>query len=179
MIISILCIGFVGFSQSTVELSVSTTTATEVAGTIVVVTVTASAISSNAETVSLNVTGSNISPSDYTLSNTSIIISAGMTTGNVTFVVNDDAVVESLESAILTLSNPSSGIVLGSTISQMVHIEDNDIFNTATLYNGSHIKNNSLITVQGKPISNSGTISGTGTFQGAFINNGVFSPGNN
>lgn len=171
-------------SSNEVNLSVSSTSAAE--GDISAITVTAiasAAVTAN-ETVTLTVTGSNITTVDYTLNtmiqNTiTITIPNGMTMGTATFSVNDDTAMESLETAVLTISNPSAGLILGTTTSQMIHIEDNDIVNTATLYNRSYLKNNSLITVQGKPYINSGTVDGKGAFIGSFINNGTLSPGNN
>ncbi|MCA2719587.1 choice-of-anchor U domain-containing protein, partial [Microcystis sp. M169S2] len=50
----------------------------------------------------------------------------GQTTGTVTFTIVDDALVEGTETATLTLTNPSSGLILGSTISQAITLTDND-----------------------------------------------------
>ncbi|MBK7787865.1 MAG: hypothetical protein IPJ54_04690 [Saprospiraceae bacterium] len=166
-------------AQTAVNLNVTNVLGTEAAMTVVTVTVTASAAVVGNQTVDLSVMGSNISPSDYSLSSTSITLLDGMTSGSVSFTINDDGVMESLETAVLTISNPSSGIILGTTTSQLVHIEDNDIVNTATLYNKGYMKNNALVKVQGKPMVNTGTIKGTGTFDAAYVNTGVLSPGNN
>ncbi len=55
-----------------------------------------------------------------------ITILDGQTTGTVAFTVVDDALIEGMETAILTISNPSAGIILGLTTSQNVTITDND-----------------------------------------------------
>lgn len=110
----------------TVNLSVSSTTGSEAAATVITVTATASSAVTGDQTVSLAVTGTNITAGDYNLSNTTITILNGASTGSVTFTVVDDAVVESLETAVLTISNPSAGIVLGSPLSHNIDITDND-----------------------------------------------------
>jgi hypothetical protein len=84
---------------------------------------------SSSETVSLAVTGTNITAGDYTLSNTTITIPSGASSGSVTFTVVDDVASEGTETATLTISNPSQGLLIGSTISQNIVISDND--NTA------------------------------------------------
>lgn len=171
-------------SPNEVNLSVSSTSVAEGDMSVITVTAIASAAVTANETVTLTVTGSNITTVDYTLNtmiqNTvTITIPNGMTMGTATFSVFDDTVIESLETAVLTISNPSAGLLLGTTTSRMIHIEDNDIVNTATLYNRAYLKNNGLITVQGKPYINTGKVDGKGTFIGSFVNNGGLSPGNN
>lgn len=167
------------FTQTTVDISVSQSTGTESGMTLINVTATSSAPVSGNQTVNINVTGSNITPLDYAISDNTITIPNGMTNGTVTFTVNNDATIESLETAVISLNNPSAGLTLGTTPTAMIHIEDNDIVNTATLYNRAYLKNNSLITVQGKPYSSSGTTTGSGALNASFINNGIMSPGNN
>ncbi len=110
----------------TVNLSVSTNVGSEAAATAVTVTATASSPVSGNQTVSLSVSGTNITAGDYTLSNATITIPSGTTTGNVTFTVVDDVIVEATETAILTISSPSSGIMLGSPVTQNISIVDND-----------------------------------------------------
>lgn len=110
-----------------VNLSVNTNAGTEAGTTVVTVTATASAAVSGDQTVSLGVSGTNITAGDYSLSNTTITILNGNTTGSVTFTIVDDAVVEGTETATLTISNPSSGILLGTTLTQDITITDNDI----------------------------------------------------
>lgn len=110
----------------TVNLSVSTNSASEASQTAVTVTATASSSVSGSQTVSLGVSGTGITAGDYTLSNATITIPDGQTTGSVTFTVVDDDVYEVPEIAALTISNPSAGITLGSTVSQNITITDND-----------------------------------------------------
>ncbi|MBD2161963.1 hypothetical protein H6F46_14800 [Limnothrix sp. FACHB-1083] len=110
----------------TVNLSVSPASGSEAAATAITVTATASAAVSGAQTVTLGVTGTGITTGDYNLSNTTITIPNGATTGSVTFTVFDDALVEGTETATLTISGPSSGIQLGSTTTANVTITDND-----------------------------------------------------
>jgi Lamin Tail Domain/Secretion system C-terminal sorting domain len=114
-------------TSSKVNLSVSTNTASETAATVVTVTATASAPVSGAQTVVLSVAGTGITAGDYTLSNTTITIPNGATTGSVTFTVVDDNVVEGLEVATLSIGTPSAGITLGATTSQNISIKDNDV----------------------------------------------------
>ncbi|BBD68588.1 putative outer membrane adhesin [Nostoc commune NIES-4072] len=110
----------------TVNLSLSTTAGLEANTTAIIVTATASSAVSSNQTVNLGVTGTGITTSDYNLSNSIITIPSGQTAGSVIFSVVDDAVVEGTETATLTISNPSSGITLGTT-SQNITIADNDI----------------------------------------------------
>ncbi|ESS71426.1 extracellular nuclease [Methyloglobulus morosus KoM1] len=111
----------------TVNLSVSANTGSEAAATAVTVTVTASAAVVGDQTVTLAVSGTDITTGDYTLSNTVITIPNGSTTGSVTFTVVDDALVEVTETASLTISDPTAGISLGTTTAQTIAITDNDI----------------------------------------------------
>lgn len=114
-------------STLAVNLSVSVNTGSETAQTSITVTATASSSVSGDQTVQLGVSGTNITAGDFTLSNNTITILSGQTTGSVIFTVVDDAVVESLETALLTIANPSSGIVLGTTTTQNIDITDNDV----------------------------------------------------
>ncbi|MFZ4640570.1 MAG: ExeM/NucH family extracellular endonuclease, partial [Nodosilinea sp.] len=111
----------------TVNLSVSSNAGTEAGTTVITVTATASSTVSSDQTVNLAVTGTGITTGDYTLNNSTITIPSGATVGSVTFTVVDDALVEGIETAILTISNPTSGITLGSTTTQNIAIADNDI----------------------------------------------------
>lgn len=113
-------------SKPSVSLSVSTNAGSEVGTTAVTVTATADMAVNGDQTINLGVTGTNITAGDYTLNNSVITILNGQTTGSVTFTVVDDALVEGSEIATLTISNPSSGIVLGTTVAQSVTITDND-----------------------------------------------------
>ncbi|MDZ8221411.1 MULTISPECIES: Ig-like domain-containing protein [unclassified Nostoc] len=116
-----------GAATPTVNLSVSPNAGSEAGKTAITVTATTSSAVSSNQTVNLAVTGTNITPEDYNLSDTIITIPSGSTTGFVTFTVVDDALVEGTETATLTISNPSSGISLGSTTTQNITITDNDV----------------------------------------------------
>lgn len=111
---------------NTVSLGVSSTSASEAAETVITVTVTATQAVVVDETVTLTVTGS-VGPADYELSNTTVTIPAGQTSGSVTFKVLNDTLEEGSESAVLTISGPSSGIVLGGTVEQTIVIADDDV----------------------------------------------------
>ena len=129
-----------------VNLSVSSNTGTEAAQTLITVTATASQAVSGNQTVNLGVSGSGITGTDFNLSNSTITIPGGQTEGSVTFTVQDDALVEGSETANLTISNPSSGLVLGTTVSQNIVITDND--NAAvTITDVSGSENGGTITV--------------------------------
>jgi predicted extracellular nuclease len=106
------------------------------------------------QTVSLGVSGTNITASDYTLSNPTIPIPSGQTTGSVTFTVVDDTQVEGPETARLTISNPSAGISLGSTTFQEIAIADNDASLLPTV----------TIAATDANAAESGTTVNTGTF---------------
>lgn len=125
-------------STPSVNLSVSSNTGTEAGTTAITVTATASQPVTGDQTVSLGVSGTNITAGDYTLSSTTITIPNGATTGSVTFTVVDDAAVEGTETAVLTISNPSAGITIGSPASQNITITDNDAPPTVSVTAGSN-----------------------------------------
>ncbi len=116
-----------------VNLSVSTNAADEATSTVVTVTATADGAVSGAQTVSVAANGTNITAGDYNFSSTTITIPDGQATGSVTFTVSDDSVYEGTETATLTISNPSSGIVLGTTQQQNVSLADNDTAPTLSI----------------------------------------------
>ncbi|MFN7674362.1 SdiA-regulated domain-containing protein, partial [Flavobacterium sp.] len=120
-------------ANPTVALSVNSNTGSEAGTTLITITATASSAVSGDQTVSLGVSGTNITAGDYTLSNSTITILNGQTTGSVTFTVTDDALVESTETATLTISSPSAGITLGTTTTQNIAITDNDSASTIDL----------------------------------------------
>ncbi len=109
-----------------VNLTVSSNLVSEAGSTAITVTATASEPVSGNQTVSVGVSGTDITAGDYTLSNTTITILSGETTGTATFTIVDDALVEGNETAILTISNPSAGILIGSN-TQNISITDNDM----------------------------------------------------
>jgi Calx-beta domain len=124
---SIDSLGFVTpFVAPPVNLSVSANAGTEAGTTAITVTATTANAVRGDQTVSLGVTGTNITAGDYTLSNSTITIPNGQTTGSVTFTVVDDNLTETTETATLTISSPSTGIVLGTTTTQGITITDND-----------------------------------------------------
>lgn len=122
-----------GLKAQTVDLSLDTNTGTEAFATAITVTATASVAVSGDQTVDVAVTGTNITGGDYTLSGTTITIPDGATTGSVTLTITDDAVYEGLETATITISNPSTGITLGTTTSDDVDITDNESLPDVTL----------------------------------------------
>lgn len=115
-----------GPTLPTITLSVNPASASEADQTIVTVTATSSVPVTGDQTVSLSVTGTGIMTSDYTLSAPTITILSGQTSGTTTFTITDDLDDEGNETAVLTISNPSSGITLGSPVSQNITITDND-----------------------------------------------------
>ncbi len=115
-----------------VNLSVSATSGTESGQTQITVTATAAFAVSGDQTVNLVVTGTGITTGDYSLTDADtavgiqIKILNGATTGTVTFTIVDDLSVEGAETATLTISTPSEGLALGTTLSQNITITDND-----------------------------------------------------
>ncbi|HEY9763220.1 MAG TPA: choice-of-anchor I family protein [Trichocoleus sp.] len=117
----------IGSVTPTVNVSVSSNAGTEAGQTVITVTAIASSAVTGDQTLALGVSGTNINASDYSLSSATITIPAGQTSGSVTFSVVDDALVEGTETAVLAISNPSTGIVLGNTTTQNIVITDNDV----------------------------------------------------
>ena len=109
-----------------VSLSVSSNTGSEAGSTIVTVTANASDPVIGNQTVDLAISGTGITTSDYNLSNSTVTLLNGQTTGSVTFTVVNDTLIEPTETATLTLTNPSSGLVLGSTRSQNIILINDD-----------------------------------------------------
>ncbi|MCT4610093.1 MAG: Ig-like domain-containing protein, partial [Pelagimonas sp.] len=110
--------------QPAANLFVSANTGSEAGATLITVTVTSNAPVAGDQTVDLAVTG--VQAGDFILSDTTITILDGQTTGTATFTVVDDSVFDGPETAVLTLSNPSAGLSLGTTTSQSITITDND-----------------------------------------------------
>ena len=113
-------------AAATVSLSLSSNSGSEAGQTVITVTATAASAVAGNQTVALAVTGSGITAGDYSLSNSTITIASGSTSGSVTFTVVDDALIEATETATLTISSPSSGLTLGSPLSQTITLTDND-----------------------------------------------------
>src|SRR5262249_40973307 len=95
-----------------VTLTVSGHEAAEGSAATITVTAPASAPVTGAQTVAVDVTGAGITASDYMLSSATITIPNGSLSGSVTFTVQDDAAIEGNEVAVLTLVNPSAGLVI-------------------------------------------------------------------
>jgi predicted extracellular nuclease/2',3'-cyclic-nucleotide 2'-phosphodiesterase (5'-nucleotidase family)/Ca2+-binding RTX toxin-like protein len=110
-----------------VNLSVSASAGTEAGTTVITVTASASGAVTGDQTVNLAVTGTGVDSGDYNLTANTITILNGATTGSVTFTIVDDVLAEGPETAVLTISNPSSGIALGSTTVLNITIADNDV----------------------------------------------------
>jgi hypothetical protein len=114
-------------SNPSVSISATASTSSETSATVITITATASsAVSGGNQTVDLAVTGAGITAGDYTLTNTTITILDGATTGTVTFTIVDDAVGEGTETAVLTISNPSFGIEIGVPSVVNISITDNE-----------------------------------------------------
>jgi CSLREA domain-containing protein len=146
-----------GVCQPVVNLSVNTNAGSEAGATVVTVTATASDPVVGNQTVSLGVSGTNITAGDYTLSNSTITIPNGGTTGSVTFTVVDDAVNEGTETATLTISAPSSGIALGATTTQNVTITDNDTAPTFAIGDVTQVETDSGTTTFNFQVTKTGT----------------------
>lgn len=111
-----------------VSLSFSSNTGSEAAGSQITITATASSAVTANETVDLNVYGANITSGDYSLSNSTISIANGQTTGSVTLTVTDDALNELPEQLIVGIQNLSSGLSIGTPSTDTLTITDNDQF---------------------------------------------------
>ncbi|BAQ65620.1 S-layer family protein [Geminocystis sp. NIES-3709] len=128
-------IGTIAENDFPVDLSVSSNTGSEVGTTVITVTATTPEAVLGDQTVNLSVSGTNITGSDYILSNNIITILNGQTNGSVTFTIQNDSIVEGTETAVISISNVSntgsSGLLLGTTTSQNINITDNQapIFN--------------------------------------------------
>jgi Domain of unknown function (DUF4347)/FG-GAP-like repeat/Calx-beta domain len=110
-----------------VNLSISPSTGTEAGRTAITVTATASQAVVRDQTLNVALSGTGIAASDFTGTiPTQIAIPNGQTTGSFTVNINDDVEIEGSETATFTISNPSSGIVLGDTTTGNVAIADND-----------------------------------------------------
>ncbi len=112
-----------------VNLTASTNTASEAGTTSITFTATAEGNVVGAQTVNLGLTGT-ASSADFTGAiPAQITIPDGQTIGTVTFTVVDDTLIEGNETATLTISNPSTGIALGTNTTQSIAITDNDFPN--------------------------------------------------
>jgi len=145
-----------------VNLSVSSNAGSETGTTVITVTATRSAAVAGDQTVDLAVGGTGITAGDYILSGTTITIPDGGNTGSITFTILDDDLIEGLETALLSIANPSAGIVLGSAVSQSVAITDDD----AALVRISAIQGGGAVsTLQGQLVKVEAIV--VGDFQGS------------
>ncbi len=145
-------------SLNGVNLSVSANTGAEADAPAITVTAAASGAVSGTQTVDLTVSGTGITTGDYTLSNATITIPDGASSGSETFTIVDDNLYEGPETAILAISNPSDGISLGAETTQSIAITDNDPQPAVTL------------TLAGSPFAEN---SGTATVTAALSNPSV------
>ncbi len=117
---------FYGVSSPVVNLSLSANAGTELEQTVITVTAATDSVVTGDQTIDVEVSGADIDMNDYVLSNTVITISDGTTSGNVTFTISDDSFFEGNEDAIIAITNPSMGLRLGTTTSDIVTIVDNE-----------------------------------------------------
>jgi hypothetical protein len=122
-----------GGVQPTVTISVSAASGSETAGTAITVTATCSPAVSGDQTLDLAVTGTGITTGDYTLTDgdgtlagIQIKILSGATSGTSTFTIQNDGLNEGSETATITASNATSGMILIAPFSQNVSITDDD-----------------------------------------------------
>lgn len=111
------------------SINVSLTAATQsVAESVGTVTVTAQLSTASGSTVTIPYTVSGTATAggvDHTLANGNIVVTAGLTTGDATFSVVNDALDENDETVIVTLGAPDVGSLSGVT-EQTITITDND-----------------------------------------------------
>jgi hypothetical protein len=115
-----------------VNLSSSTNQGNESDQTVVTLTATAVSTVATEQSVTIAVSGDNITAADFLLSNSTIIIPAGQTQGSVTFTVVDDNLNEGIETALVGITSFSAGLSLGTQTSISINIEDNDAAVTLT-----------------------------------------------
>ncbi|WP_461642076.1 DUF6359 domain-containing protein [Labilibaculum euxinus] len=111
---------------TSVNLALSVATASEADQTIIALTATASEAVSEIQTLDVNISGTGITAGDYTLSAAQFTFTAGESTASASLTIVDDADVEGTESMTVSITNPSSGIQLGTTVSAVLSIADND-----------------------------------------------------
>ncbi len=104
---------------------VPTTFAEGTVGSTTLATVTLDKASYQPVTVTLSYSGTALSVTDYTGGSTTLVISAGQTTGAVTLTAVDDVIFEGTESVIVNLT-AVSGATLGATLSATSSLVDND-----------------------------------------------------
>lgn len=110
-----------------VSLSINPDNGSEQDQTVITVTATTDIPVAGDQTVSVAVSGTGITAGDYVLSSSTITIPGGQTSGSVTFTIVDDMEVEGTETATLTITNPSAGVIIGSPSNRNITILDNDV----------------------------------------------------
>jgi|GEM_PF-3419269 hypothetical protein len=149
-----------------VNLSVNPTAGREAEATVITVTATTTAVVDGNQTVNLAVSGTGITNTDYTLSDSVITIPDGENTGSVTFAIQNDELVEGDELASLTLTNPSAGIELGSITAGNIRIVDNNNPAIVTFSQGDYQidEAGNVISIP-VTINRQGNLSGTSTVE--------------
>jgi hypothetical protein len=110
------------------NVSLSSSTATEAAGSVITITASITGNLASPQTVDVDISGLGITVGDYSLSSTTINIPAGLnSTGTVTFTVLNDVLFEGIETATIAILNPSAGVELGFNNSIDLNITDNDV----------------------------------------------------
>lgn len=111
-------------SEPAVNLSLSSATLNENAGTTTLVASIATAVSVPI-TVKLNFSGSATQGTDYTASATSITIPAGQVSGNITLTAIDESLASGTKTITASIASVSPGVA-GTTTSVTATIQDND-----------------------------------------------------
>ncbi|MCA9050831.1 MAG: hypothetical protein KDA89_18965, partial [Planctomycetaceae bacterium] len=111
----------------------STGNATEVDQTVITLTATSTRAVVGDQTVTVTISGTGITASDYTLSTTTITILDGQTSGTVTVTINTDTLIEGPETLVATLTSPSAGIVLVAPESVNIVIRDDSAVSIDTV----------------------------------------------
>lgn len=107
-----------------VNLAVSESSVSEVSGTVVTLTASVDTPVVGNQSVEVQVSGTGITGSDYTLSSVTINIPYGQMSGSATWSAKLDGLLEPAEVATLAIINPSSGLELGTNTSDDVVIVD-------------------------------------------------------
>lgn len=114
-------------STFSVDLNVSSLTATEAGETVITIEAVSGAPVIGNQTVGLQVSGTGITSDDYTLVSSVLTIPDGQTSASTTLTINDDDLVELLtENLTVALVSPSIGLELGTVSSADIAIQDND-----------------------------------------------------
>jgi hypothetical protein len=111
-----------------VNLSANLTSGTEAGSTVITLTASLTGTIASPQTIDIDITGLGITAGDYNLSTATINLAAGTNpTGTATFTIQNDLLFEGLETATLSLINPSAGIELGFNTVINIDIADDEI----------------------------------------------------